>query len=71
MDKDFYKKLGQWLSEKRKEKKLTQPEVARRMNTTKQCICNWEKGLRPMSAEKLVKYCEVCGIDLREFVECR
>ncbi len=68
MKDKFSTELGEWLTQKRNEKHLTQQEAADRMGCAKTRICNWEKGIRDMSAKDLIKYCKIIGADLREFI---
>lgn len=60
---DFLKKqpqsVGQRLKEKRKEKKLTQEQVANVLGVTKQNIYNYEKGTATPPSKKLDLLCEI------------
>ncbi len=38
-------KIGNFISEKRKEKKLTQSELAEKLGITDRAISKWERGL--------------------------
>ena len=69
MKDDFSKRLGQWLSEKRREAGMTQTQVAEQMDSVKQRISSWETGYREMNAKDLVRYCEIIGADMEELVE--
>ena len=66
---NFNKKLGEWLTERRKEAGYTQQQVADRMGCANTRISNWEQGIREMNAKDLVRYCEIIGADLEELVE--
>ena len=66
---NFSKKLGEWLTERRKEAGYTQQQVADRMGCANTRISNWEQGIREMNAKDLVRYCEIIGADLEELVE--
>ena len=69
MNEDLNKVIGKWLSEKRKEANITQIAVAERMNCTRQRICNWEKGIRNMSAADFFQYCEIIHADPDDLVD--
>lgn len=66
---NFNKKLGEWLTERRKEAGYTQQQVADRLGCANTRISNWEQGIREMNAKDLVRYCEIIGADLEELVE--
>ena len=68
MNNNFSKELGEWLTEKRKEAHLTQEQAGNLIGSGKQNICNWEKGIRNMSAKDLIEYCAAIHADLAEFV---
>lgn len=38
-------KIGKYIAEKRKEKKLTQQKLAERLGVTDRTISNWENGI--------------------------
>ena len=66
---NFSKKLGEWLTDRRKEAGYTQQQVADRLGCANTRISNWEQGIREMNAKDLVRYCEIIGADLEELVE--
>lgn len=47
-------KLNRWFKAVRKEKKLTQDNIAKRCGVHKQLISNWERGVSPL-ANKHIK----------------
>ena len=61
--------LGQWITEKRIDKGMTQQEVADRMHVNRSTVHYWEKGKRQMYATTLVDLCEVLDANLEEFSE--
>ena len=64
MHKDFDKALGAALREARKEKGLSQQDVAEKLNVSKMAVSHWEKGDRSMTALNLIKYCKAIGISI-------
>ena len=40
-----YEKIGEFIAEKRKEKNLTQVELAKRLGVTDKAVSKWERGL--------------------------
>lgn len=65
-DDNFRELLGSWLTDKRKEARLTQQQAANLMGCTNTRISNWENGIRDMSAKELFRYCEIIRADLNE-----
>ncbi|MBQ8443739.1 MAG: helix-turn-helix transcriptional regulator [Clostridia bacterium] len=57
------------LRELRKEKNLTQKELAQMLNVTSQAIANFENGTRAPNLLFAKKYAKVFGVSLDEFVE--
>lgn len=47
------------LEEIRKNKKITQKELAEKIGVSQQCISHWEKGDRPMSVSLAKKVAEI------------
>ena len=68
-NRNYNSEIGRWLSEKRKESKLSQRQVAELMNVSKSTIGFWEVGQRTIFASNLIDYCKVIGADPRELVE--
>ena len=40
-----YERIGKFIQEKRKEKGLTQKELAQKLNITDKAVSKWERGL--------------------------
>lgn len=68
-EKEFDKRLGKWLEDKRTEKGYSLQYVADRLGCSKTAVHCWEKGKRSMYAKTLKAYCEVLGTDLQEFID--
>lgn len=59
MKKEDLKKIGVRIVERRKELKLTQEQVAERMNVSIQMISNIERGNKAIKIENLLKLCDI------------
>lgn len=62
IDSLYYSKLGECIYFKRKEKKMTQTELAQKVGVTRQCIELYECGLRRMKPVVWEKICEALDI---------
>ena len=63
------KKIGKFLQELRKEKGLTQEQVAAHFNTTNRTISRWETGSNTPDISMLVDIAEFYGVDVREIID--
>ena len=63
------KKIGKFLQELRKEKGLTQEQVATHFNTTNRTISRWETGSNTPDISLLVEIAEFYGVDVREIID--
>ena len=63
------KKIGKFLQELRKEKGLTQEQVAAQFNTTNRTISRWETGSNTPDISLLVEIAEFYGVDVREIID--
>ena len=52
------------LKELRKEKGLTQDDLAELLEVTKSTIFNWENGVSNIKPDRLKKLCEIFGVDM-------
>ena len=52
------------LKELRKEKGLTQDDLAELLEVTKVTIFNWENGVSSIKPDRLKKLCEIFGVDM-------
>ena len=66
--KNYNKKIGAYLAKERKAKKLSQNQVAEKMDVTKTAISYWETGKRVINADQMLNYCEVLGVDPQDLV---
>lgn len=61
--------IGEKLKECRKNCKMSQEEVAKKINTTRQAISRWERGESMPDIQMLQKLTEIYGVNLNEFME--
>lgn len=59
-------KIGRFIQEKRKEKKITQSEVAEKLNITDRAISKWENGVCLPDAGTMPELCEILGISIND-----
>lgn len=52
------------IKELRKNKKITQEELAQKMNVTQKCISSWEVGRTSPSIEKIIKLAEIFDVKI-------
>ena len=62
-DNDFEKANQNRLKELRKEKALTQADLAELLEVTKLTISNWENGVSSIKSDRLKKLCEIFDVD--------
>ena len=62
-DNDFEKANQNRLKELRKEKALTQSDLAELLEVTKLTISNWENGVSSIKSDRLKKLCEIFDVD--------
>lgn len=59
-------KIGKFIQEKRKEKKLTQSELAEKLNITDRAISKWENGVCLPDAGNMPELCEILSISIND-----
>ena len=59
--------IGAKIKEYRKDNKMTQEDLADRLNTTKQTIGRYEKGARKVNQDILFKLCDIFHVTLDDF----
>lgn len=59
-------KIGNFISEKRKEKKLTQSELAEKLGITDRAISKWERGICLPDAGTMPELCEILNISIND-----
>ena len=63
-----YNKIGKFIEEERKNKKLTQAKLAEKIFVSEKTISKWENGKGIPDTTSLVKLCEVLEISLNELL---
>ena len=59
-------KIGQFISSKRKEKKITQSELAEKLNISDRAISKWENGICLPDAGNMPILCDILGITIND-----
>ena len=62
------KKIGEFIAKCRKEKNLTQQELADKLNITKNAVSKWERGLSLMDISLLKQVSEILDISVNELL---
>ncbi len=61
-------KIGKFIALKRKEKNLTQQELADKLDITKNAVSKWERGLCLMDMSLLKPLSEILGVSINEIL---
>ena len=61
-------KVGKFIAERRKEKDLTQAQLAEKLNLTDRAISKWETGKGMPDSSVMLALCEVLGISVNELL---
>ena len=61
-------KIGKFIAELRKNKKLTQEELAEKLYITDRAVSKWERGLSLPDADKMLDLCSILGINVNELL---
>lgn len=59
-------KIGKFIAEKRKEEKLTQEQLAEKLNISKNAVSKWERGLNLPDVSIMQDLCKILNITLNE-----
>ena len=59
-------KIGRFIQRKRKEQKLTQSELAERLNITDRAVSKWENGICLPDASIMYELCELLNITIND-----
>lgn len=62
------KKIGEFIAALRKEKKLTQEQLAEKLNITKNAVSKWERGISLMDLSLLKPLSEILGVSVTELL---
>ena len=61
-------KIGKFIQSLRKDKKLTQEELASKLGITKNAVSKWERGLSMMDMSLLIPVCDILDISITELL---
>lgn len=59
-------KIGKFIAEKRKENKLTQEQLAEKLNISKNAVSKWERGINLPDVSIMQDLCKILNITLNE-----
>ena len=59
-------KIGKFIKEKRKEKKITQSELAEKLNVTDRAISKWENGICMPDSGIIAELCKILNITIND-----
>ena len=59
-------KIGKFIAECRKKKKITQEELAEKLYITDRAVSKWERGLSLPDADKMLDLCNILDINVNE-----
>lgn len=61
-------KIGKFIAECRKEKKLTQAYLAQMLNITDRAVSKWERGVSLPDSSIMLKLCGILGITVNKLL---
>lgn len=61
-------KIGKFISERRKNKKLTQEQLAEKLSITDRAVSKWERGLSLPDASIMLELCNILDINVNELL---
>ena len=61
-------KIGKFIAECRKQKKLTQLQLAQRLGITDKAISKWERGIAMPDSSIMLELCDILGINVNELL---
>ena len=61
-------KIGKFIAECRKEKDLTQMQLAEKLNITDKAISKWERGISMPDSSIMIELCDILGISVNELL---
>lgn len=61
-------KIGKFIADCRKEKKITQEQLAEKLYITDRAVSKWERGLSLPDADKMLDLCNILGINVNELL---
>ena len=61
-------KIGKFIAECRKQKKLTQMQLAEKLNITDKAISKWERGLAMPDTSIMLELCDILGVTVNDLL---
>ena len=61
-------KIGKFIADSRKEKNLTQEQLAEKLYITDRAVSKWERGLSLPDADKMLELCSILDINVNELL---
>lgn len=61
-------KIGKFIADKRREKNITQDELAQKLYITDRAVSKWERGLSLPDVDKMLDLCNILGININELL---
>ncbi|MBQ3307904.1 MAG: helix-turn-helix domain-containing protein [Bacilli bacterium] len=61
-------KIGKFIADCRKRKKLTQEQLAEKLSITDRAVSKWERGLSLPDADKMLDLCNILDINVNELL---
>ena len=61
-------KIGKFIADCRKEKSITQEQLADKLYITNRAVSKWERGLSLPDADKMLDLCKILGINVNELL---
>ena len=61
-------KIGKFIAECRKQKNLSQLQLAERLGITDKAISKWERGISKPNTSIMLELCEILGISVNELL---
>lgn len=61
-------KIGKFIASCRKEKKLTQEQLAEKLYITDRAVSKWERGISLPDADKMLEICNILNINVNELL---
>ena len=61
-------KIGKFIAECRKQKKLTQVQLAEKLNITDKAVSKWERGVAMPDSSIMLELCDIIGINVNELL---
>ena len=61
-------KIGKFIAECRKQKNLSQLQLADMLNITDKAVSKWERGISKPNSSIMLELCEILGISVNELL---